>query len=95
MPWQEMSSMDQRLQFITEHQRGLYAMTALCARNRISHKTGYKCCAHYTEDGPAGLLEHSRRPHASPGMTPATVVAALLALRARHHSRAGRSSSPC
>jgi hypothetical protein len=29
MPWQEMSSMNQRLQFITDHQRGLYGRADL------------------------------------------------------------------
>ena len=32
MPWQETRPLDQRLQFVADHQRGLYTMTELCAR---------------------------------------------------------------
>ena len=33
--------MDQRLQFVTDHQRGFYTMTELCARHGVSRKTRY------------------------------------------------------
>ena len=32
MPWLETASMDERLHFVADHQRGLYLMTELCAR---------------------------------------------------------------
>ena len=47
MPWQETHPMDQRLQFVADHQRGLYAMTTLCARYGVSRKTGYHWLARY------------------------------------------------
>ena len=40
MPWQEMSPMDQRMQFITDHQRGLYDMTELCRRTNVQSEDG-------------------------------------------------------
>ena len=84
MPWRETSPMDERVQFVADVQRAHESMTALCERYGISRKTGYQVYARYVRDGPAGLLEHSRRPHHSPTATDAAVVAALLAFRARH-----------
>ena len=42
MPWQELSPMDLRMQFVTEWHAGDWTMTELCAEYRISRKTGYK-----------------------------------------------------
>jgi transposase InsO family protein len=84
MPWQEMSSMDQRLQFITDHQRGLYAMTALCARHGVSRKTGYKWLARYAAEGALGLAERSHAPHVCPHRIPDELGALLLAARRAH-----------
>lgn len=84
MPWQETSPMDQRLQFVSDHQRGISTMVELCARYGISRKTGYKWLDRYAEDGPPGLLEQSRRPHACPHATDPLVMEALLELRRRH-----------
>lgn len=39
MPWQGMSPMDLRLQFITEYLSGVCSMTELCADYGISRKT--------------------------------------------------------
>jgi transposase InsO family protein len=86
MPWQEMSSMDQRLQFVTDHQHGLYDMTELCARHQISRKTGYKWLARYATDGAHGLVERSHAPHACPHRIAEDVAALLLAARVAHPS---------
>src|SRR5436190_1781099 len=66
MPWQETSPMDQRLQFMADHQRGHYTMRELCARYAISRKTGYKWLARYEAEGAAGLAERSHAPHVCP-----------------------------
>lgn len=76
--------MDQRLQFITDHQRGLYAMTELCARNGISRKTGYKWLARYAEGGAAALAERSHAPHVCPHKIDDALAALLLATRRTH-----------
>jgi putative transposase len=76
--------MDQRLQFITDHQRGLYAMTELCARNRISRKTGYKWLARYATDGARGLIERSHAPHVCPHKIDDALAALLLDARRAH-----------
>jgi hypothetical protein len=35
--------MDQRLQFLTEYQSGLFTMTELAEQHRIARKTAHKC----------------------------------------------------
>lgn len=39
MPWQESRPVDQRLWLVADHQRALYDMTTLCARDGVSRKT--------------------------------------------------------
>jgi putative transposase len=90
MPWSDTSPMDERLQFVVDVRRAHESMTSLCARYGISRKTGYQVYARYLREGPAGLLEQSRRPHTSPTATDAAVVAALLALRRRHPTWGGK-----
>jgi transposase InsO family protein len=84
MPWQELSPVNLRMQFITEWQRGCWTMTELCADYQISRKTGYKWIARYDASGPRGLHDQSRRPQHSPWATDPRVVDVLLALRRRH-----------
>jgi putative transposase len=86
MPWQEMSPMTQRLQFITDHHGGLYDMTELCARNHISRKTGYKWLGRYATDGARGLLERSHAPHVCPHRIREDVATLLLDARKQHPS---------
>lgn len=76
--------MDQRVQFLSDYQRGVAPMTELCARYAISRKTGYKWLGRYTDDGPTGLLERSRRPHSCPHASDPLVMEALIELRRRH-----------
>jgi putative transposase len=84
MPWQGMSPMDLRVQFISEYLRGLWSMTELATQYGISRKTGYKWVARYETGGPSALHDRSRRPHAHPGTTPEAIVEALFRVRRRH-----------
>ena len=84
MPWQEMLPMDQRLQFVTDHQRGFYAMTELCARHGVSRKTGYKWLARYAREGARGLAERSHVPHRCPHRIADELAALLVAARRAH-----------
>jgi putative transposase len=90
MPWQARSRMDERVQFITDYQRQLFTMTALCDRYGISRKTGYKVLARYDAEGAAGLAERSSRPGHSPQATAAPVVHAIVALRKRYPTWGGK-----
>jgi putative transposase len=78
--------MTQRLQFVTDHQRGLYDMTELCARYRISRKTGYKWLGRYAAAGTGGLVERSHAPHVCPHRIAEEVETLLLDVRDAHPS---------
>jgi transposase InsO family protein len=84
MPWQEMSLMDQRLQFVAAYQRGFCSMKELCARAAVSRKTGYKWLERYEELGAAGLAERSHAPHVCPHRIEPTVAGLFLAARRSH-----------
>jgi transposase InsO family protein len=86
MPWQEMSQMDRRLQFVTDYQRGFCSMTELCARAGVSRKTGYKWLARYDALGAAGLAERSHAPHACPHRIDEDIARLLLDARRAHPS---------
>ena len=88
MPWQEMSLMDRRLQFVADYQRGFSSMTELCARAAISRKTGYKWIGRYEDFGAAGLAERSHAPHVCPHKIDAAIAAVLIDAR-RSHPRWG------
>jgi putative transposase len=84
MPWQETSPMDQRTQFLTDHQRELFAMRELCARYGISRKTGYKWLARYAAEGPRGLGQRTHAPHHCPHRIADDIAGLLLAARRAH-----------
>lgn len=76
--------MDQRVQFIGDYQRGVFDVADLARRYGISRKTAYKWIDRYAADGPAGLVDRSRRPATCPHQTSTAIVDALLDVR-RHH----------
>jgi putative transposase len=84
MPWQGVSPVDLRMQFITEYLTELYSMTELAAAYGISRKTGYYWVGHFQREGPGRLAGASRRPHTMPRATPADVMAQIVAARRRH-----------
>lgn len=84
MPWSHTSPMDQRTQFIADFLRETLSITELCDLYEVSRKTGYKWIDRYLRQGPAGLVELSRRPACSPNATPNEIVQALLDVRHRH-----------
>lgn len=84
MPWRETSPMDQRMQFVTEYQSGLFTMTELAVHYGIARRTGYKWVNRYDAESVGGLIDRSRRPHHSPQATATALVEALMAERRRH-----------
>lgn len=64
--------------------------TALCQGFGISLKTGYKWLNRWREAGKAGLQDRSRRPHQSPGVTAAAMVARIAAVNQDHPTWGGR-----
>jgi putative transposase len=68
-------------EFVEQAEKRDEPFAALCARFRISRKTGYKWLNRFRAAGPAGLVALSRRPKSSPRRTPDEVIAMLVALR--------------
>jgi transposase InsO family protein len=56
-------------------------VSVLCAELGISRQTFYKYRRRFAAEGPAGLVERSRRPHRSPQATSAEVEEAIVRLR--------------
>lgn len=54
---------------------------SLCGQLQISRQTFYKYRRRFEEEGPAGLVERSRRPHSSPGMISAELEDEIVRLR--------------
>ena len=84
MPWEEMSSMDQKAQFVSEYLRHSLSVSELARRYGISRKTAYKWISRFDELGPPGLEDRSRAPLSSPSQTPDALRSAIRQAR-RHH----------
>jgi transposase InsO family protein len=56
-------------------------VTRLCRDLEISRQTFYKYRKRFEQEGPAGLVERSRRPHRSPGAVPVETEEAIVRLR--------------
>ncbi len=91
MPWQPVSTMDQKAQFIRDYYHQRFAtMSELCRHYDIARKTGYKFVHQFEANGRSGLLEKSRRPHGCPWATPDKQIDGIVMLRLRHPSWGGR-----
>lgn len=82
MPWQELSVMRQREEFVRLAMADGANVSELCRRFGISRAKGYKWLGRYRSEGRAGLADRSRRPASSPSRTPAVVEAEVLRIRA-------------
>lgn len=84
MPWQEITAVDLRTEFIELNRCGTLSFSDLCRRYGISRKTGYKWLRRYAEQGVAGLDDRSRRPAQQPTRTSAHVEELIVACRDRY-----------
>jgi len=90
MPWNEVSTMSLRADFVRLALNEGANISQLCERFRISRKTGYKWLARFRSEGDSGLSDRSRRPASSPGRTADGVEEEVLRLRDRHPAWGGR-----
>lgn len=90
MPWQEVSTVSQREEFVKLASVAGTNVRALCREFGISPPTGYKWLARYREAGIGGLADRSRRPIDSPLRTAAEIETAVVELRAEHPAWGGR-----
>ena len=94
MPWQEVSVMDQRREFVRLAEQEGVNRRDLCGRFGISAQTGYKWLAR-AAGGDAALVDRSRRPQHSPRRTAAALEAEVLALRDAHPAWGARKIGHC
>lgn len=85
MPWEEVSIMDRREEFVRFALCAWANLSALCRTFGISRKTGYKWLERARmEDGPASFENRSRRPLSSPKRTPEPIEQSVLSVRDSH-----------
>ena len=90
MPWEEVSIMSQRREFVTLAQCEGTNIRELCRRFGISPTTAYKWLGRFRGGGTAGLAELPRRPHCSPKRTAPEIEQAVLQVRDTHPAWGGR-----
>ena len=94
MPWQEVSIMSLRREFVALATEEGANRRALCRHFGISPTTGYRWLRRYQTHGLAGLHERSRQPHHSPRRTPTPIEQAVLTVRDAHPAWGGRKIPP-
>lgn len=90
MPWEEVTTMSLRLEFVRLALHEDANMSDLCQRFGISRKTGYKWLDRYQQHGKEALMDQSRRPQISPNRTPAYIEQLVLQIRDKHPVWGGR-----
>lgn len=90
MPWQEVSALTLKYEFVMFAQQEGCNFSQLCKSHNISRKTGYKLLNRFNKLGAEGLLDLSRRPHHSPLKSAETIETAIVALREAHGAWGGR-----
>jgi transposase InsO family protein len=94
MPWREVSKMEERREFVRLALLEGANRRALCRGFGIHPDTGYKWLKRWRADE-AWLADHSRRPHSSPGRTPAGIEAGILTIRDAHPAWGARKIACC
>lgn len=90
MPWQEVSTMDLRREFVKLAEQGALSMSALCRRYGISRKTGYKWLNRRRQCGDEALRGQSRRPRRQPRRSSGALERTVLSYRWRFPAWGGR-----
>lgn len=90
MPWQEVTKMSLKKQFVIFALNSDIKHAELCRRFQISRKTGYKWIRRFNTNGFEGLADQSQRPKNSPNKTSAKLEQKIIELRTRHPSWGGR-----
>jgi len=81
MPWQEVTRMESREEFVKLALQAGANRRELCRRFKIAAKTGYKWLLRYAEQGSGGLIDRSRQPRHSPQRTAAEIEQRVIKMR--------------
>lgn len=84
MAWEGVTTMDQRVRFISEYLEGNFSVAEICRQFSISRKTGHKWIMRYEDYGPGGLEDRSTKPHSCPHKTKYTIVKTIKMARKKH-----------
>jgi transposase InsO family protein len=95
MPWNEVSIVSLRLEFVTLATAQGANIRELCRRYGLTPRTAYKWIARFKADGADALADRSRRPSTSPGQSPGEVEGHVLRLRDEHPAWGGRKLRTC
>lgn len=95
MPWQEVSAMEQRQEFVRLAVHEGSNRRELCRRFGISPQTGYKWLARWRLGEAGWYADRSRRPHDSPDRLGEAEEAAILAVRDAHPAWGARKIEVC
>jgi len=90
MPFSERSVVMLREEFVRLADEAGCNVSELCRRYGITRRTGYRWLRRYQAEGPAGLVDRSRRPAASPRRLSAALEELVVALRLAHPTWGGR-----
>lgn len=90
MPWKEVTEMSLKEEFVRLAFTANQTFTSLCEQFNLSTKTGYKWLNRYKQEGPKGLIEHSRRPHSHPDKVDSEIEKKIVAIRNRKQAWGGR-----
>jgi transposase InsO family protein len=93
MPWNEVSVMDQRREFVRLAMQDGANRRELCRRFGIHPETAYKWLGRWPSD--QELADHSRRPHSSPSRTDRELEERILAERDAHPVWGARKIARC
>jgi transposase InsO family protein len=94
MPWNEVSAMDQRHEFVRLALQEGANRRELCRRFNISPDVGYKWLARW-QAGDRELVDRSRRPHTMPERSDAAIETQVLAVRDKHPVWGARKIAHC
>lgn len=94
MPWQEVSIMEQRREFVRLAMQEGTNRRELCRRFGIHPDTGYKWLRRWAA-GETAMTDRSRRPHSSPARTDAAMEAQVLSVRDAHRAWGARKIAHC
>ena len=84
MPWKETTTMEQKIEFITEWRSAKYSISELCRAFDISRPTAYKYIERYQREGLNGLQERARSPSKHPNKTPSDIEIRIIQHRKKH-----------
>jgi transposase InsO family protein len=73
-----------KVKFVLEAQAGEVSFRQLCEAYEVSRAEGYRVLQRFEKEELAGLVPRSRRPHHSPTVTPAAIVARVIEEKQAH-----------